>query len=171
MKREWIIRPATSNDANAILDIKNHAIVSSSSVYDELPESLDFYESWLRGKAAEAWPVFIICPAEQPDLVAGYASYGPFRHFAAYRYTVENSLYIHRDYQQLGLGRTLLKHLVAYAGKEGYHLMVAVIDSENKASCHLHEQLAFTYAGRIEEAGQKFGQWLDIVFYTSKLDN
>lgn len=169
MNKDWTIRRATKQDAPAIMHIKNHAIVSSTNVYDEESKDLSFYEQWLEDKEKGAWPVFVICPADRLNFVSGYASYGTFRNYAAYRYTIENSLYIHPDYQKRGLGKILLRQLLDSAKAEGYHLMVAVIDSENKASCHLHEQFAFQRSGSIEECGHKFGQWLDIVFYTYKL--
>ncbi len=171
MSQDWSIRPAAPSDVPAIMEIKNHAIVSGNTVYDETAGTLEFYHNWLKHKEEEGWPVFVICPADNQGIVAGYASYGPFRNFSSYRYTIENSLYIHEAYRKQGLGKMLLQYLINDAKKAGYHLMVAVIDSENKASCHLHEQLAFTYSGRIDEAGYKFGQWLNIVFYTLKLSN
>lgn len=166
----YVIRMAEQFDCSAIMSIKNDAIVHSTSVYDEKPEDLAFYEAWLQKKQDDAWPVFVICLADEPEQVCGYASYGPFRNFAAYRFTVENSLYISKDCRGQGLGRRLLQHIMEDARERGFHVMVAAIDSQNSASIHLHEQAGFTYNGMIPASGQKFGQWLDVVFYSIVLD-
>lgn len=170
MKNRYIIRMAEQADCSAIMSIKNEAILSSSYVYDEEIEPLEFYIKWLEEKKKGHWPVFVISPTDEPHLVCGYATYGPFRAFAAYRYTVENSLYIDAAYRGQGLGQFLLQHLMQTAAAEGYHLMVAAIDSENQASRQLHEKAGFNYNGLIPESGQKFAQWLDLVFYSYRLD-
>lgn len=171
MSDQYRIRMAEQEDCSAIMSIKNEAILSSTFVYDEETQDLSFYQQWLAEKEAAGWPVFVICPADEPKQVCGYASYGSFRHFSAYRYTVEHSIYIEKSQRKHGLGKRLLEHIMADAAERGYHLMVAVIDSENSGSRKLHEQIGFTYNGLIPACGQKFGQWLDIVYYSYTLGN
>jgi phosphinothricin acetyltransferase len=95
----------------------------------------------------------------------GFASYGPFRAFPAYKYTVEHSVYVDGRFRGRGLGRMLLERVVEAAEVAGNKTMIGVIDAENAASIALHERLGFARCGEIRHAGFKFGRWLDLVFY------
>ncbi|NEL81389.1 MAG: N-acetyltransferase, partial [Xanthomonas perforans] len=81
------------------------------------------------------------------------------------KYSVEHSIYVHRDHRGKGLGRILLQALIAAAQERGVHVLVGGIDASNQASIALHEQFGFTHAGTVREAGFKFGRWLDLAFY------
>ena len=95
----------------------------------------------------------------------GFASYGTFRAYPAYKYTVEHSVYVDKRFRGQGHGRTLLREILCAAQGQNYHVMVGVIDCANAASIALHESLGFTHSGTIRHAGFKFGQWLDVAFY------
>jgi phosphinothricin acetyltransferase len=102
--------------------------------------------------------------AERMGAVLGYAYAGPFRPRPAYRYAVENSVYVADNERGQGIGRLLLAELIARCEAAGARQMVAVIgDSANTASIALHAALGFTHSGRLAHVGWKFGQWLDVV--------
>ena len=154
--------------AGAILDILNDAIVSSTALYDYAPRAPETMVGWFKAKQDHRFPVI---GAESDDgKLLGFASYGSFRAWPAYKYTVENGIYVHRDHRGQGLGRLLMKALIERARAQEYHLVVAGIDMENRASIALHQSLGFTHAGIIRQAGFKFGRWLDLGFFELRLD-
>jgi phosphinothricin acetyltransferase len=154
--------------AVAILDIFNEAIVNSTALYDYRPRTLASMADWFDLKAAGAFPV--IGAADDNGVLLGFASCGTFRAWPAYKYTVEHSVYVHRDHRSRGVGRSLLQALIGRATGQQLHVMVGGIDVGNVASIRLHEQLGFTHAGTIRQAGFKFGRWLDLAFYQRLLD-
>ena len=101
--------------ADAILAILNDAIVTSTALYDYHPRSPDSMEGWFAAKAAGRFPVIGLEDAD--GTLLGFASYGSFRAFPAYKYTVEHSIYVHRDHRGRGLGRRLLERLIDAAGE------------------------------------------------------
>jgi len=147
----------------AILDIFNDAIVHSTAVYEYRPRTMDYMHDWFAAKTAGHFPV-IGAEDEQQQLL-GFATYGVFRARPAYKYSVEPTVYVHKNSRGRGLGTALLKELISIAVKQNYHLMVGGIDAENHISIALHEKLGFAHAGTIKQAGFKFGRWLDLVFY------
>jgi len=100
----------------------------------------------------------------------GFASYGPFRAFAAYQYTVEHSLYVAANHRWHGLGKVLLKELIERARRQQYHVLVGGIDSANAASIALHLGFGFKHVATMPEVGFKFNRWLDLCFYQLILD-
>ena len=147
----------------AILDILNEAIHTSTAVYEYQPRTADWMVAWFKTKEARAFPVIGV---EDPaGALMGYASYGVFRDRPAYKYTVEHSVYLHKDHRGKGLGRALMERLITAAREQDYHVMVGGIDATNAASIAMHEKLGFVHAGTIREAGFKFGGWLDLAFY------
>ena len=102
--------------------------------------------------------------------MAGYASFGPFRAWDGYRFTVEHSVYVDERFRRRGLASLLVRQLLADAQARGLHLMVGAIDAANQGSIELHRRLGFEAAGVLREAGHKFGRWLDLAFMTRRLD-
>lgn len=153
--------------AAAILAILNDAIVTSTALFDYEPRAPETMVEWFRAKKARQFPVL---GAEDDDgTLLGFASYGPFRAWPAYKYTIEHSVYVHRDHWRKGVARELMKRLIAEAERQSYHVMVAGIDAANSASIALHEQLGFARCGVIHHAGFKFGRWLDLCFLQKML--
>jgi phosphinothricin acetyltransferase len=102
--------------------------------------------------------------AEADGVVAGYAYAGPYRPRPAYRWSVEDSVYVAPALQRRGVGRTLLDRLVAEAEQRGFRQMIAVIgDSAQAPSIELHRAAGFRLIGTVENVGHKFGRWLDTV--------
>jgi L-amino acid N-acyltransferase YncA len=163
-----IVACTEERHAGAILAILNDAIVHSTALYDYKPRSAESMLSWFAAKRNGGFPV--IGMEDEAGQLQGFASYGSFRAWPAYKYTVEHSIYIHKDHRGHGLGRLLLEELVAQARRHDVHVMVAGIDATNAASVALHERLGFQHAGTIRQAGFKFGRWLDLAFYQRILD-
>lgn len=154
--------------AASILAILNDAILHSTALYDYLPRPASSMQAWFEAKRQNGFPVIGF---ESPDgQLLGFASYGPFRAFAAYKYSVEHSVYVHAEHRGRGLGAKLLRELIARARANDVHVLIGGIDASNTGSIVLHESLGFVHAGTIREAGFKFGRWLDLAFYQCTLE-
>jgi L-amino acid N-acyltransferase len=147
----------------AILAIFNDAIANSTALYDYRPRAPESMPAWFDAKARGRYPV-IGMESDSGELM-GFASYGPFRAWPAYKYTVEHSVYVATRFRGRGVGRQLLEQVIAAAQAQDYHVIVGGIDAANAASIHLHESLGFTHCGTVKHAGFKFGRWLDLAFY------
>ena len=146
-----------------ILDILNEVIVNSTAIYDYVPRPQSSMEPWFATKQKANYPVIGI---ESGDgQLFAVATYGAFRAWPAYKYTVEHSLYVRQDKRGLGLGGLLLTQLIEAAKERGVHVMMAGIDAANDASIKLHMKHGFQAAGVVRECGFKFGRWLDLAFY------
>lgn len=159
-----LVQCTYAGHAEAILAILNEAILHSTALYDYKARSLDSMVSWFSVKERQGFPVIGIEESESGQL-RGFASYGTFRAWPAYKYSIEHSVYVHADYRGQGLGRRLMQALIEAARANNYHCVIGGIDMENAASIALHEKLGFTQAGVIRQAGFKFGKWLDLGFY------
>lgn len=147
----------------AILTIFNDAIVNSTALYDYKPRAAESMLTWFEAKAKGRYPVIGV---ENDDgELMGFASYGPFRAWPAYKYSVEHSVYVDSRFRGQGVGRALLGAVILAAEKQDYHVMVGGIDATNAVSIKLHESLGFTACGIVKHAGFKFGRWLDLAFY------
>ncbi|MBS0307372.1 MAG: N-acetyltransferase, partial [Proteobacteria bacterium] len=116
-------------------------------------------------KAKESGWFPVVGVEDTEGRLLGFASYGSFRAWPAYKYSVEHSVYVHKDNRGRGIGRILMRELIAVAKAQNYHVLVGGIESSNTGSIALHESLGFTHAGTIRQAGFKFGRWLDLSFY------
>lgn len=163
----FTLRAATSADLDAMLSIYNHAVLHTTASYDYQPRSEDRQRDWFAAKQAAGLPVLV---AQQGKAIAGFASYGPFRAWDGYRFTVEHSVYVGEAFRRLGIASALVQELLQHAAGQGLHLMVAAIDAANTGSIELHRRLGFAEAGVLREAGYKFDRWLDLAFMTKKLD-
>jgi phosphinothricin acetyltransferase len=155
------IRPAEAADLEAMLAIYNDAILNTTAVYDYQPRPSDLQRQWFETKQAQRLPVFV---AHDDATIIGFGSFGPFRPWPAYQFTVENSLYVDSTYRRKGAGTALLASLVSAARTAGYHAMVAGIDATNEASLALHRKAGFQPVAHFREVGWKFERWLDLVF-------
>jgi phosphinothricin acetyltransferase len=153
--------------AAAILDILNEAIANSTALYDYRPRAPETMIGWFKAKDTGRFPVI---GAVDDEKLVGFASYGTFRAWPAYKYTVEHSVYVHREHRGKGIGAALMGKLIEAARGQQYHVMIGGIDAANGASVRLHEKLGFFHAGTIRHAGFKFGRWLDLAFYQLLLE-
>jgi phosphinothricin acetyltransferase len=118
---------------------------------------------WFEAKAKGNYPV-IGAEGENGELM-GFASYGPFRAWPAYKYSIEHSVYVDARFRRRGVGRLLLERVIEAAQGQDYHVLIGAIDADNRESIALHQKLGFTHCGTIRQAGFKFGRWLDLAFY------
>ncbi len=162
-----IIRAATADDVPAILEIVNHEILNSTSIYEYLPRTLETQLAWYHDKLRKGFPVIV---AESDNRVAGFGAYGTFRERTAYKTTVEHSVYVEKGFQGKGIGSRLLEHLVSLAKNEGRHVMIGGIDADNASSIDFHEKHGFERCGLVRQAAYKFGKWLDLCFMQRILD-
>ncbi|MCX7303035.1 MAG: GNAT family N-acetyltransferase [Hyphomicrobiales bacterium] len=154
------VRPAEPSDLDAITSIYADAVTNGAASYELEPPSRLEMAARYEALTAAGFPYLV---AEDADRVLGYAYAGPFRTRPAYRFIVENSVYVAPDAKARGVGRLLLGKLVAEATRLGFRQMVAVIGDGHPASpsVRLHERLGFRHCGRLEGSGYKHGRWLD----------
>src|ERR1041385_2026385 len=149
--------------ASAILAIFNDAILNSTALYDYKPRTMEMMTAWFEAKAKGNYPVIGI-ENESGELM-GFGTYGTFRDRAAYKYSVEHSVYVDARFRGRGVGKRLLQEVITAARAQAYHILVGGIDTKNSVSIRLHERLGFVHCGTIRHAGFKFGRWLDLSFY------
>ena len=157
------IRPAIEADLPAILEIYNHAVLNSTAIWIETPADLDDRRAWLGSRKTAGFPVLVADSAPISASVLGYGSFGEFRAYEGFRYTVEHSVYVTEGAQGRGVGKMLLRALVEEARGMGKRVMVGAIDASNYASLALHEHMGFEETGRMPGVGEKFGKRLDMV--------
>jgi phosphinothricin acetyltransferase len=155
------IRAYQTEDTEAILDIINHNILHSTSLYDYSVRSFEQQKAILEEKIQKGFPVIV---AENKGEVLGFGMYSEFRFREAYQFTVEHSVYVADNQLGKGIGKLLLSELIVLAKAQKLHTMIGVIDSENQNSIAFHEQFGFKIVGTIKESGYKFDRWLDSVF-------
>jgi L-amino acid N-acyltransferase len=160
------IRPATAADLAAINAIYNHYVLHSTATYQTEPATDQERADWF----AEHGPEHPITVAMLENTVVGWGSLSRFHKRAAYRHTVENSVYVHHDHHRRGIGRAILADLIDRARAIGHHTIIAGIDAEQSASLGLHERAGFAQAAHLREVGFKFGRWLDVVYFQLMLD-
>lgn len=149
--------------ASPMLAILNEVIVNSTAIYDYKPRTPDMMQAWWDAKEKGNYPVVGV--VDDAGALLGFATYGPFRNWPAYKYSVEHSIYVEKSQRGKGLGRVLLGAIIEAAKEQQYHVMIGGIDSANAGSIALHEKFGFTKCAEIRQAGYKFGRWLDLVFY------
>jgi phosphinothricin acetyltransferase len=162
------IRAATAADAEALAAIYGHHVLHGFGTFEEEPPSPDEMETRRAAVAGRGLPYLV---AEDEGRVLGFAYATPFRPRAAYRYTVEDSVYIAPDAIGRGVGRAVLSAVIAACEGLGVRQVVAVIgDSGNAASIGLHRTLGFEPAGVGRSFGFKHGRWVDIVWMQKALN-
>ena len=168
MMRSVGLRPVHIDDAPALQAIYNHAVHHTTATMDTEDRPLDEQLAWIAAHDGAPYPGIVAVLGdddnEAGETVVGYASLSPFHPRAGYRATVENSLYVHPDWQGRGVGRTLLVALLAEARERGFQSIVALISADNAPSLHLHRALGFADAGLLRAVGFKHGQWIDVAY-------
>ena len=161
-RKKKMIREATETDVMDMLEIYNDAILNTTAVYTYKPQTLESRQIWYNQKLEEGYPM-LVC--EQDDKVVGFATFGPFRPWPAYKYTIEHSVYVHKDYRNQRIATKLMQELIKIANDREYATLVAGIDAANEGSIKMHERMGFECSGVIKKAGFKFDKWLDLAFY------
>jgi L-amino acid N-acyltransferase YncA len=155
------IRPAMPGDVAAITRIYAHAVCHGTASFEIAPPDESEMARRYERLRAGAYPYLV---AEHDREIVGYAYAGPYRDRPAYRWSVENSIYVAPQALRRGIGRALLDALIQDAESAGFRQMIAVIgDSANAASIELHRAAGFRLVGTFDNVGFKFGRWLDSV--------
>jgi phosphinothricin acetyltransferase len=163
-----VIRDACESDAEAIAAIYAHHVLNGTASYDVEPPSTTATRDKILRIAEAGWPFLV---AELHGEVAGYAYATQFRDRDAYRFTAEDSIYVHPRHMRLGIGKALLEELIHRSAQYGFRTIIAVVGGAEPASIALHEACGFEVVGRLKRAGFKLGRWLDNVYMQLELDD
>lgn len=155
------IRDATHADVPDIQSIYAHHVLHGTGTFEEEPPSVEDMTARF-DKVKKQGCIWLV--ATDATGVLGYGYYAPFRERSAYRFTVEDSIYVREDVRGQGVGKALVTRLIELATAAGLRQMIAVIgDSENVGSIGVHASLGFHMVGTMRAVGLKFGRWLDVV--------
>jgi phosphinothricin acetyltransferase len=160
------VRPAVEADVPAITAIYNDAVRHTTAIWNDTVVDEANRHAWREARLAAGYPVLV---AEHDGAVVAYGSFGDFRAFDGYRFTVEHSVYVTAAARRRGIASALVTALVGEARALGKHVMIAGIAADNDASIALHARLGFVETGRMPEVGFKFGRWLDLVLMQKRL--
>ena len=155
------IRDAALPDIAQITEIYNSIVLTSTAIYNDRCSTAEERADWWVHRVEQGFPVIV---AVEGASVLGYGSFGEFRSWPGYRFTVEGTVHIREDVRGQGVGKQLLAELITRARAMGKHMMVAGVDSENEASLRFLERHGFVYAGQLKEVGFKFGRYLNLNF-------
>lgn len=162
------IRTAVTGDLPAIREIYAHHVLHGTGTFEEDPPDLDEMTARFAAVLKHRLPWLV---ADMDGRVLGYAYATPFRPRSAYRFTVEDSVYVAPDAQRVGVGDSLLTELIARCEAQGLKRLLAVIgDSGNLGSIGLHQRCGFTHQGLLTRVGLKFDRWLDVVLMERRLN-
>jgi L-amino acid N-acyltransferase YncA len=159
------IRPATEADLPAINAIYNHYVLHSTCTYQTEPSTAEERLEWFR-QHGEKHPVIV---TEEDGQVVGWGSLSRFHPRAAYGHSVEDSVYLHHEWQGRGLGGTLLGELLRLAKELGHHTVLGGIDADQAASVALHAKFGFVKVSHLKEVGYKQDRWLDVIWMQKML--
>ena len=154
------IRDAIESEFEQITAIYNDVLTHSTAIYNDRPATLADRLAWWRSRLDQHYPVLVATDDQQ---VCGFASFGDFRSWPGYRFTVEGTVHVASDRRGHGVGSLLLKSLIDRARQAGKHSMIAGVDSENTASLQFLERFGFQHAGYLPEVGYKFDRYLNLV--------
>ena len=152
------IRKAQLSDLNAITEIYNEAILTTTATFDTEPQSASERSEWLKSHG-ERHPVIV---AEADGTVLGWASLSRWSERKAYDDTAETSFYVKSEYRGQGVGRKLKEAIIGEARRLKFHTLIARIAEGGDASLHLNESFGFVRVGTLKEVGRKFGRLLDV---------
>ena len=156
-----LIRSVELRDVDAITDIYNGYVTGGSATFETEPVGTAEMRSRIAGISAR-FP-YLVC--EEGGRVAGYCYAHGWKTKAAYRYTLETTVYLSSDYLGRGIGKRLMRELIEACRRNGYRALIACITAGNEASIALHTGLGFKQGSQFEQGGRKFGRWLDVGDY------
>lgn len=157
-----IVRKAKLKDLDAIRTLYNYEILNNTSVYHYETRTEKEMLNWFQQKQSLDEPIYVALLEEE---AIGFITYGTFRPWKGFQFTVEYTLHIQKGQQGRGVGKLLLEHLLEYAKSKGIHRMIGGVDAQNTKALAFHESMGFERVGHLKEVGYKFDQWLDLVFY------
>jgi L-amino acid N-acyltransferase YncA len=156
-----LIRNAVEADFAAITAIYNDVLLNTTAIYSDQPATVDQRMEIWKARSQQNYPTLVACDGE---FALGFASFGDFRSWPGYRFTVEHTVHVGASARGQGIGSALLRALIPRAAAHGKHVMVGGIDADNIASLRFHERLGFERVAHFKQVGFKFGRFLDLVF-------
>ncbi len=157
-----LIRPAVDDDAEALLEIYNLEVLTSTVTMDLVPRDLETQRRYLAERSGGLAVLVAEIDAGDGPEVVGFASLSFYRDRPAYRTSVENSVYVHRSHHRRGVGSALLAALLERAAAHGFHAVFARIAGPQEASMALHRAHGYELVGIERQVGRKFNQWHDV---------
>ena len=162
-----IIRPRTDADMSTITEFYAHHVLNGASSWELTPPDVTEMTNRARALEAGGFPYFV---ADLDGEIAGYTYAGAYRPRPAYRYTVENSVYINDQLRRGGIGTALLQKLIDACTTLGYRQIIGIVgDSQNQQSIQFHEKMGFIHVGTVKNIGFKFDRWMDQVILQRSL--
>ncbi|MEO7397142.1 MAG: N-acetyltransferase family protein [Ilumatobacteraceae bacterium] len=162
-------RLATSSDAEAIRAIYNHEVLRTFATFDLVPRTLADQQDWLAARSGAFAAIVVVDESGPAATVVGFGSLSPYKDRAAYRTSVEDSVYVHMDHQGRGIGKMIVGELLRIARLSGFHAVFARISGPSDVSRRLHAACGFELVGIEREVGRKFNRWLDVVIMQALL--
>lgn len=162
----FLLRPSRATDLPAIVEIYTEEVLHGLASFEEQPPDLEEMRRRWEGIRARGLPYLVAVGTEpwEGEPVLGFAYAGPYRPRPAYRYTLENSVYVHPKARGQGIATALMAELLDQTARLGYRQMISIIgDSDNSASIELHRKLGFQRIGVLRSVGHKLGRWVDSV--------
>ena len=159
-RSEFAVRPATVDDLPAVREIYNHYVATTTCTFQLEPETLAERERWFHDRDQR----HAVTVAESDGVVAAWASLSPWKSRCAYEHSAEVSVYVRHDRRRMGLGRALLRDLIARARSSRMHTLIAGVCTEHPGSIALHESEGFERAALFRQVGRKFDRWLDVAY-------
>jgi L-amino acid N-acyltransferase len=159
--RRMEIRDAIEADFEEITAIYNEVLTHSTAIYSDRPATVEERLAWWRTRQQQEFPVLV---ATEEAAVKGFATFGDFRSWPGYRFTVEGTIHIHASARGQGIGKALLAELIRRATALGKHTMIAGVDSDNHASIQFLHRAGFEQVAHLREVGYKFDRYLDLIF-------
>lgn len=161
------IRSAHPADAAAIAAIYNHYVTTTAITFEESEVDAEEMAARITKVISSKLPWLVL---EQDGQVLGYAYASKWKERSAYRFSVESSIYLHRDARGKGHARPLYQHLFTLLRQSGVHLVIGGVALPNEASVGLHEKMGFQPVGAFREVGRKFGRWIDVGYWQLRLE-
>ncbi len=159
------IRPASVGDLPAIGDIYNHYVLNSTCTFAETPQDAAYWRNWLAEHAAPHPAIVAIRDSQ----IVGWGCLSRWQTRCAYRFSVENSVYVEPDHFRQGIGAAILDELITLAREHDHRNLIAQIADHQTASEELHRRRGFRYVGCLEKVGFKFNRWIDVALWQLSL--
>jgi L-amino acid N-acyltransferase YncA len=160
------IRDAVEADLLRVTEIYNEVLTTSTAIFNDRPATVEERIDWWKERVKQGYPVLV---AVEEGLVLGFATFGDFRSWPGYRFTVEGTIHVHSMARRKGVGAGLLRELLQRARDAGKHVMIAGVDATNTASLTFLEGFDFVRVGALHEVGYKFDRFLDLIFLEYRL--
>ena len=163
------LRLASLGDAEQIRQIYNHEVSNTVATFDLVPRSIDDQQRWITDRNGAFAAIVAIDADDERGDVVGFGSLSPYKERAAYRTSVEDSVYVRRDRGGRGIGKLLLAELLRIGAASGFHAVFARISASSEASIAVHRSCGFELVGIEREVGRKFNRWLDVALMQALL--